>query len=162
MRPQFRILCTPPWARTAMLRYFTFIESQLAEEITAHPQFVSGGPALRLQAIHSGNKLVFDAFLLEAQDNFCTQNPREAEAWRWLIIQHASRQYRPDVLRTPVRPAATGLEEVLQQNSNRVNARFFDHNGSLYIVFYNRGLRIEQHSSRLVSTRVICRIRLRL
>ena len=31
------------------------------------------------------------------------------------------------------------MEETLQQNSNRVNARFFDHNGSLYIVFYNGG-----------------------
>ena len=122
-----------------MQRYFARIESQLAEMISANPQFANGGPILQLSDIHSANKFAFDAFLTEAQDNFCTQHPREAEAWKWLIIQYPSRQYQLDTLRTPVRPAATGLADDLQEVSNRVNARYYDHNGSLYFTFYNGG-----------------------
>ncbi len=48
MRPQFRTLCTPPWVRSAMQRYFARIESQLAEMISTNPQFASVGPMLQL------------------------------------------------------------------------------------------------------------------
>ena len=118
---------------------FNFIESQLAQEIIENPHFASGGPALRLSAIHARNKFAFDAYPFEAQEQFSSENPREAEAWQWLIIQRAPPPYRHDARWTSVRSAFTGMKETLQQNSNRVNARFFDHNGSLYIVFYNGG-----------------------
>ena len=106
----------------------------------------NGGPILQLSAIHSANKFAFDAFLAEAHSNFCSQHPKEAEAWNWLIIQYPSRQCREgpwgtNTLRTPIRPAATGLADDLQEISNRVNARYYDHNGSLYFTFYNGGFR---------------------
>lgn len=70
VRLQFRTLCTPPFARSAMLRYFNSIESQVAQEINDNPHFASGGPALRLSAIHARNKFAFDAYLSEAQEQF--------------------------------------------------------------------------------------------
>ena len=124
-----------------MQRYFARIELQLAEMISTNPQFANGGPILLFSAIHSANKFAFDAFLAEAHSNFCSAHPREAEAWNWLIIQYPSRQYQYDVLRAPARPGATGLEADFREISNRVNARYYDHNGSLYFTFYNGGLR---------------------
>jgi hypothetical protein len=145
MRPQFRTLVTPPWVRTAMQRYFSHIESQLAEMISDNPQFHRGGPILQLSAIHSANRAAFDAFLSVAQDTFVEAHPNEAEAWNQIIIQYPSRQYRSatfgtETLRTPVRLAATGLADDLQAVSNRVHAWYYDLNGSLHFTFYNGGL----------------------
>ena len=144
MRPQFRTLITPPWARSAMQRYFGRIESQLAEMISTNPQFARGGPMMLLSAIHSANKFAFDAFLTEAKDNFCEAHPQEAEAWNQIIVQYPSRQYQggpwgTNTLRTPVRLAATGLADDLQAVCNKVNARYYDHNGALHFTFYNGG-----------------------
>ena len=161
MRPKFRTLCTPPWVRSAMERYFTFLESQLAEMISTNPRFDSGGPMLRLSAIHSVSKCAFDVFLTETLDDYCEVHPREAEALQWLIIQYPSREYRSDLLRTSVRPAATNLENDLDEVSNKVNARYYDHNGSLYFTFYNVVSKIVTHSFLLVSTRAICLAHLR-
>ena len=122
-RPQFRTLGTPPWVRSAMQRYFSRIKSQLAEMISTNPHFATGGPDLRLSAIHSVNKFAFDAFLTEACDDYCEMHPREAKAWQWLIIQYPSPQYHDFLQRTLVRPAAVNLENDLDEVSNKVNAR---------------------------------------
>ena len=148
-RPQFRTLGTPPWVRSAMQRYFSHIESQLAEMISTNPRFATGGPALRLSAIHSVNKFTFDGFLTEARNNYCEMNPREAKAWEWLIIQNRSPQYHDFLQRTLVRPPTENLESDLDDVSNKVNARHYDYNVSLYFTFYNGGFRNhDAHSSR--------------
>ena len=124
-----------------MQRYFSRIESQLAEMISTNPQFANGGPILQLSASHSANKFAFDAFLTEARNDYCEMHPREAKAWEWLIIQNRSPQYHDFLQRTLVRPPTENLGNDLDEVSNKDNARYYDYNGSLYFTFYNGGFR---------------------
>ena len=143
-KPQFRTLCTPPYARVAPLRILGQSNLNSHQMITENPHahFARGGSLLRLSLIHGRNKELFSASLEDAKQEYASAHPRQAAVWQWLIPQRHRSLFRPHAPWATAHSSLTEVKEMLWRHSNRVNARFFDSSGSLYVVLYNGGFRI--------------------
>jgi hypothetical protein len=134
----FRTLATPPYARSAMSRFFRYLQPQLVRFLQEMPFFANGGDILRLEHLTGNNYSMWNICLEDARDS--VYNPFIGDLWQYAVIQRHQPLWRwSRSIRHWARQAASAarFSRILGENRNSVAAHFFDGAGPLYIIFFD-------------------------
>ena len=85
-KPEFRVLCAPPWMRSVLTQYFQDIQPDVTRHIGYFPTFANGGPAVRLMEPHMRNHSLLQYLLDQGAAQFASANPVAATVWEALQL----------------------------------------------------------------------------